>query len=69
MPNLFEKMVAKGKPTARSQRYKANQKMLQEQAKSAPTVSGSEVLPPPPSPVSDKPVMPDDVEQRAFTSV
>ena len=61
-------MVAKGKPTARSQRYKANQKILQEQTKSVPTISGSEVLPPP-SPVSDKPVTPDDAELRAFTSV
>jgi hypothetical protein len=61
-------MVAKGKPTARSQRYKANQIILQEQARSAPTTSGSEVLPPP-STVLDKPVTPDDVEQRAFTSV
>jgi hypothetical protein len=42
---LFEEMVSKGKPTARSQQYKANQKMLQEQSKAAPTVPGSEELP------------------------
>jgi hypothetical protein len=61
-------MVSKGKPTARSQRYKANQKLLQEQARSLPTTAGSEDLPPP-SPVLDKPVTTDDAEQRAFTSV
>ena len=61
-------MVSTGKPTARSQRYKANQKLLQEQARSLPTTAGSDVLPPP-SPVLDKPITPDDAELRAFTSV
>mmetsp|Transcript_50366 Transcript_50366/g.105135 ORF Transcript_50366/g.105135 Transcript_50366/m.105135 type:complete len:316 (-) Transcript_50366:270-1217(-) len=61
-------MVSKGKPTARSQRYKANQTLIQEQARSVPMSPGSEVLPPP-SPGLDKPVTPDDGEQRAFTSV
>jgi hypothetical protein len=61
-------MVSKGKPTARSQRYKANQKLLQEKARSLPTTSGSEALPPP-SPILAKPVTTDDAEQRAFTSV
>jgi DNA repair exonuclease SbcCD ATPase subunit len=61
-------MVSSGKPTARSQRYKANQKLLQEQARSLPTTAGSEALPPP-SPVLDIPVTPDDAELRAFTSV
>jgi hypothetical protein len=61
-------MVAKRGPTARSQRYKANQKLLQEQRNAAPTASGSDVLPQPP-PVLDIPVTPDDAELRAFTSV
>ena len=61
-------MGAKGKPTARSQRYKTNQKIIQEQTKSVPTVFGSEVLPPP-FPVLDKPVTSDDAELRAFNSV
>ncbi len=68
MPNLFEDMGSKRKPTARSQRYKANQKLLQEEARSLPTTSGSEALPPP-SPTLAKPVTTDDAEQRAFTSV
>jgi hypothetical protein len=61
-------MVSKGKTTARSQRYKANQKLLQEQARSLPTTTGSAALPPP-SPVLDQPVTTDDAELRAFTSV
>ena len=61
-------MVAKGEPTARSQRYKANQKILQEQESSVPTPSGSDALPPP-STILDKPVTSDDAEQRSFNSV
>jgi hypothetical protein len=61
-------MGSKGKPSARSQRYKANQKLLQEEARSLPTTSGSDALPPP-SPILAKPVTTDDAEQRAFTSV
>ncbi len=61
-------MGAKGKPTARSQRYKTNQKIIQEQTKSVSMVFGSKVLPPP-FPVLDKPVTSDDAELRAFNSV
>jgi hypothetical protein len=63
-----EKMVAKGVPTARSQRYKAMQKVLQEK-KSVPQVSSSDVLPPPIQ-FSDNPIITqDDEAQRAFTTV
>ena len=56
-------MVTKGKPSARSQSYKANLK-LQEKIISTPT-SGNDVLP---SPIS-KPVIKDEGARRTFNTV
>ena len=59
--------MAKGVPTARSQRFKATQK-LQEKITSTPTTPGNEVLPSPIS-VPEKPAFQAEGAQRAFNTV
>ena len=59
--------MAKGVPTARSQRFKATQK-LQEKITSTPTNLGNDVLPSPIS-VPEKPTFQAEGAQRAFTTV
>ena len=59
--------MAKGVPTARSQRYKATQK-LQEKITTTPTTSGNDVLPSPIS-VPEKPTFQAEGAQRAFNTV
>ena len=59
--------MAKGVPTARSQRFKATQK-LQEKITSTPTTPGNDVLPSQIS-VPEKPTFQAEGEQRAFTTV
>ena len=61
------KKMTKGVPTARSQRYKATQK-LQEKITTTPTTSGNDVLPSPIS-VPEKPTFQAEGAQRAFTTV
>ena len=58
----------KGVPAARSQRYKAAQKLLQEQTKSTPTLSGNDVFPSPTT-LLDQPTTQAEGAQRAFVTV
>jgi hypothetical protein len=68
--------MAKGAPTARSQRYMANHKLqektnsinITEKVHSTPSISGNDVLPSP-TQIPEKPVPPLDGAQRAFETV
>ena len=60
--------MVNGVPTARSQRYKAAQKLLQEQTKSTPTLSGNDVCPSPTT-LLDQPTTQAEGAQRAFVTV
>ena len=59
--------MAKGVPTARSQSYKANQK-LQEKKTSTPTTSSNDVFPLQPI-IAAEPTTHAEGAQRAFTTV
>ena len=60
--------MVNGVPTARSQRYKAAQKLLQEQTKSTPILSGNGVFPSPTT-LLDQPTTQAEGAQRAFVTV
>jgi hypothetical protein len=60
--------MVNGVPTARSQRYKAAQKLLQEQTKSTPIFSGNDVFPSP-TILLDQPTTQAEGAQRAFVTV
>jgi predicted ATP-dependent Lon-type protease len=64
---IRSKKIVKEVPTARSQSYKANQK-LQKKMISTPTTSGNDVLPSPLI-IPAKPITQAEGAQRAFTTV
>jgi hypothetical protein len=62
--------MVNGVPTARSQRYKAAQKLLQEQTKPTPILSGNDVFPSPTTLlVLDQLTTQAEGAQRAFVTV